>query len=151
MEDKKGFIISGFAGIGKSTSALMGDVVDLESTPFREGTGTNWYELYVKVANHMKDNGYTVCISAHTEVRKEMQNKNIPYTFVTPSIELKEEYLQRYKDRKNNGAFINSMNKQFGKFVMPLRGENVIVLRAREHLDDVLHLIEGRKYITKIQ
>lgn len=47
---KRGLIISGFAGIGKSHLARNGKIVDLESTPFNK----QW-ELYANVAIHMSN------------------------------------------------------------------------------------------------
>ena len=85
---KRGLIISGFAGIGKSHLARNGKIVDLESTPFNK----QW-ELYANVAIHMSNNGYDVAISSHKELREELLKREVNYLFVKPHVELKEEYL----------------------------------------------------------
>ena len=66
-------IICGFAGTGKSNIARNNvGFVDLESTPFEK----DW-NRYVKVAEYLSNNGYTVLLSCHKELREELRSKSI--------------------------------------------------------------------------
>lgn len=116
-------IICGFAGIGKSYLAKnqLG-VVDLESTPFNK----DW-DTYARVAIHMANNGYTVLLSCHKELRDKLKEKKINYLVAIPDKSQKDEYVQRYRDRGNSDDFINMMYDNFEKFVTDIeQSENVL-------------------------
>ena len=86
-------IISGFAGIGKSTLAKKSyEVIDLESSIFKK----DW-ELYSETAKYLDEQGYDVLISAHKEIRTKLHDKGIKYTFIIPknTEKSKSEYLDR--------------------------------------------------------
>lgn len=109
-EKWRGKIICGFAGIGKSTLAKKyANVVDLESTPF----GKDW-DRYAKVARHMAQNGYTVLLSCHKEIREKLHSG---YYVAKPRQSDRIEYISRYKARGNNEAFITMMNQNWEKFI----------------------------------
>jgi hypothetical protein len=124
MNKKEGNIICGFAGIGKSTLAdeYLG-FVDLESTPFEK----DWYR-YVKVATHMANNGYIVLLSCHKELRKELRSQNIDYLLALPPEDKKEEYIQRYKNRKNTDDFIELLSDNWYSFLSVMPNEKVIIV-----------------------
>lgn len=128
----EGYIVCGFAGCGKSTAGHnIKGVVDLESTPFNK----DW-ETYVRVANHMKKNGYKVLMSCHKELREELHNQGIEYLLAMPTINEKEIYLNRYKNRGNTDAFIENMDKNFEKFteVYDWEKDNLILLKGDTYL-----------------
>jgi len=136
-------VICGFAGIGKSTCAkeLLG-VVDLESTPFNK----DW-EVYARCAKHMADNGYTVLLSCHKELRQHLLDNGVEFTTVIPSpilregshsIDSKTVYLKRYKDRGNTQDFIKLMSNNWGEFNTVLPNEEVIELPLDKYLIDIL-------------
>jgi len=123
---KKKTIICGFAGVGKSYLAKnVAGVVDLESTPFKK----NW-TTYVDVATHMQDNGYTVLLSCHKELRQELKRRNRDYVVVIPAKKDKQNYLHRYECRGNNQAFIDLFTEKWDDFLDEILKEekNVIVL-----------------------
>ncbi len=140
---KKGKIICGFAGIGKSTcTGRFLKVVDLESTPFDK----NW-KIYAKVANHMANNGYTVLLSCHSEIRQELLNNQIDFVTVIPSpilngIDSKTIYLERYKQRGNTQDFIDLMNNNWGKFNLKLPSEIIVEIPLDKYLVDILPFIK---------
>lgn len=126
-------IICGFAGIGKSSLARnRAGVVDLESTPFEK----DW-DRYTKVAKHMADNGYTVLVSCHKELRQAFQEKGIPYILALPPKEKRIEYIKRYKERGNDEAFVKMMNQNWEKFLEVYTGENDVLI-VKEFLQDAV-------------
>lgn len=104
-----GKIVCGFAGIGKSTAAKNNvGVVDLESTPFNK----NW-KIYADVAVHMANNGYTVLLSMHKDLRDELNKRAVHYLVAIPPINNKDEYLKRYESRGNTAEFIELLRKNW--------------------------------------
>lgn len=99
---KKGFIIVGFPGIGKSTLAKEYDrVIDLESSWFPKEN--NWAITYCTIANELCNQGYIVCISSHKEVRTALfclydLYKNIPI-LIYPEETLYEDWILKLKKR----------------------------------------------------
>lgn len=97
-------IIVGYQGIGKSTISSANDLmIDLESGNFwidgerPEG----WYKIYVNIAEHLSSQGYTVFLSSHKIVREELNNREIPFCVMAPSLQLKEFWIQKLEDRYN--------------------------------------------------
>lgn len=106
-------IICGYAGTGKSTAAKkIKRVVDLESTPFQK----DW-DTYARVAKHMSDNGYTVLLSCHTELRQKLHEIGADYYVVFPKKNQREEYRKRYTDRGNTQEFIDNQMINWDKWV----------------------------------
>ena len=114
-------IIVGYQGIGKSTLAnAENKCIDLESGNFWvDGKrADDWYIPYCQIANHLSKQGYTVFVSSHEVVRKELEKSDEYVCIVYPSIELKNKWIfklaKRYaatkldKDRK---AFLNAKEK----------------------------------------
>ena len=68
-------IISGYQGIGKSSLAGKNNCIDLESGNFWvDGKrADDWYKPYCQIANHLSQQGYTVFVSSHEVVRKELE------------------------------------------------------------------------------
>jgi hypothetical protein len=128
-------IICGFAGIGKSYLAKNRKCfVDLESTPFNK----NW-DLYSDVAIHMANNGYNVMLSCHKELREILKKKNAKYTVCLPPKKEKYKYLQRYKDRGNDGNFIKLFEEKFDEFIDDIKKtEDHIFWLNNEFLEDVI-------------
>ena len=106
-------IYCGYAGTGKSTAAkkILG-VVDLESTPFQK----DW-DMYARVAKHMSDNGYTVLLSCHKELREKLHEIGAKYKVVFPELDQKEEYRRRYFERGNTKEFIDTQMSHWDEWV----------------------------------
>jgi hypothetical protein len=138
-EKWKGKIICGFAGIGKSTLAKKyRNVVDLESTPFEKS-----WDKYAKVARHMAKNGYTVLLSCHKEIREELHSG---YYIAKPRQLDRIEYINRYKARGNDEAFVTMMNQNWEKFIELLPHESEYILiknNLEETLTDTQHALRG--------
>ena len=135
-------IISGFAGIGKSTLAKKSyEVIDLESSIFKK----DW-ELYSETAKYLDEQGYDVLISAHKEIRTKLHDKGIKYTFILPSNteKSKSEYLDRYRLRGNTDSFIYNMMNNWNSYHDILPWENdVVTLRDGDYLSDWYYSIDS--------
>lgn len=97
-------IIVGYQGIGKSTiSSANTSIIDLESGNFWiDGERPkDWYKIYVNIAEHLSNQGYTVFLSSHKIVREELNNRKIPFYIIAPSLALKESWVQKLADRYN--------------------------------------------------
>lgn len=97
-------IVIGYQGIGKSSLAGRANgCIDLESGNFWHNgvRPDDWYIYYCNIAQHLSKQGFTVFTSSHEVVRnylKENCKKEEVY-LVFPSIELKDEWIQKLKDR----------------------------------------------------
>lgn len=94
-------IISGYQGIGKSSLAGLNNCIDLESSNFWiDGCRSeDWYKPYCKIANHLSKQGYTVFVSSHEAVRKELEKSNEIVFTVFPSVKLKDQWIERLRKR----------------------------------------------------
>lgn len=136
----KGTIVSGFAGIGKTTAALKYDnVIDLESSQFffqlpENLTKDDYEKLKGDTSRQPNPNGLSdyidviieaqkqydyVCIAMFPQLIQELNNRNIEVQIVVPDINDKFHYEKRYKDRGNQTNWINNMIKNWDAFVDP--------------------------------
>lgn len=140
-------IICGFAGIGKSQCAKqIAGVVDLESTPFNKEWST-----YVRVAQHMQKNGYTVLMSCHKELRDYMLRNEVKFLTIIPepvikgtAVDSKAVYLKRYEERGNTPEFVKLMSNNWGEFNTALVGEKIYELPLDKYLSDVIETFKER-------
>lgn len=149
-------IISGFPAVGKtvlfSNSELK--VLDSDSSNFswvKDEDGNNTKERHPDFPNnymqHIKENIGKVdyiLVSSHDVVREALKDNEINYTLVYPSIELKDEYIERYKNRGNNEGFINFISNSWDNFITDIEKETFptkIKLSECQYLSDVLDVI----------
>lgn len=100
-------IVIGFPGVGKSTLAKTNkDYIDLESSNFViPGTNlkiTNWEQAYVNIAEDLSRQGYTVFVSSHKMVRNQLLDSSEEVLAIVPSLELRDEWIQRLRERAEN-------------------------------------------------
>ena len=138
----KSIIVSGFPGIGKSVLCDgvremymqgIGDIIlmDIESSNF------GWYETHdgerkrtskweiqyidyvVQTLKVFERPNKTIVafVSSHDNVRQELVHRGLEFTVVYPSIDRKEEFLERYRKRGNTEAFINNADTMFGLWI----------------------------------
>lgn len=136
----KGTVISGFAGIGKTTAALKYDnVIDLESSKFFFKLPDNLtIEEYEKLKGdslrQKNPNGLSdyvdaiiqaqkkydyVLVAMFPDLIKELNNRNIDIQIVLPDISDKNHYKRKYNDRGNNQNWIDNMLKNWESYVDP--------------------------------
>lgn len=95
-------IVIGYQGIGKSTLAGRNNrFIDLESGNFWvDGKrADDWYKPYCQIAEHLSQQGYIVFTSSHEVVRKQLEYSNETVVIVYPSVELKDKWIDKLKDR----------------------------------------------------
>lgn len=146
-------VISGFPGIGKTTlfnAENELEFLDSDSTNFswedKEKTkrNQNWPQNYIEHLSEKKSQADAVFVSSHDAVRNALRQSGIPFVLVYPSLEMKEEYIQRYKDRGSNEKFIQLLDQNYEKWIEELMrqdGCTHIVLQPGEYLSDVMDRI----------
>jgi len=136
----KGTIISGFAGIGKTTTALKYDnVIDLESSKFffnlpNDLTNQDYERLkgdssrpinfnglsdYIDAIIEAKDKYDYVLIAMFPKLIQELNNRNIDVQIVLPHIDDVVHYKRRYEDRGNNQHWIDNMIENWNNYLDP--------------------------------
>lgn len=149
-------IVSAFAGVGKTTLARKynKDVIDLESGNFKwlengntEGTKgdntrtqnpnypINYLEAIKKANNEYK----VVLISQHEVIRKCLDAVKLDYILVYPDISIKDEFINRYKQRGNNINFISLISKEWDNWINALdsiQNHKKIKIQSGKYLED---------------
>lgn len=102
----KGLVIIGYQGIGKSSLAGWSKCVDLESSNFFVGNkrADDWYIPYCQTALNIADQGYTVFVSSHKEVREFMStvplHENVSRVVVIcPRRFMRDVWIERLQER----------------------------------------------------
>lgn len=104
-------IIIGYPGVGKSTlaekyrynyedSTKPKSIIDLESSIFN--VNNSWATVYCAVARKLSEQGHLVFISSHEEVQLRLREYDGPVAVVYPSLELKQEWIQKLRYRYEN-------------------------------------------------
>jgi len=134
-------VVSAFPGCGKShLFRNKGDkkILDSDSSTFDK---SQFPENYIK---HIKSNIGDVdiiLVSSHKEVRDALVDKGIKFTLVYPNMDIKDEYIQRYIDRGNDGKFVELLKQNWKNWVEELNqqsGCEKIKLDSGQYLSDVI-------------
>ena len=135
----KTFIIAGFPGIGKSwlNKKYGNDISDSDSSQFpKEDFPSNYIE-HIKSLIGKKP---IILTSTHKEVLDGLESENIDYILVYPQKELKEEYLERYKERGSPEGFIKLLDSKWDEFMSDLENtypKKRIILKEGQYLKDI--------------
>ena len=164
-------IISGFAGIGKTTFAKThpDNAIDLESSDYKwifddsiKGMGVEerkgqtqkipnpeYPGNYIKAIKEANESYDFVFICMDADVRRMLEAENISYAVAYPTKECKGEYIKRYEDRNNNPNFVKLLKDQFDGWVEALyefKGTQ-IQLHPGEYLSDKLEALAREEQI----
>lgn len=152
-----GVFVYCYTATGKSTvSRKYSNVIDMESTLFKyvntkleneqeKGTvreiNKDYPQNYFNALMQVKDQ-YDYILISDSICNLWLKENGFSYWQVYPSIELKDEYLQRMKDRGNNADFINYQAKLWDFWVNGCKNDEYatkhIELKSGQHLEDVL-------------
>lgn len=135
-------VIAGFPGIGKSTLFKQGvKCIDSDSSKFNKSDFPANYIEYIK--EKLKDESLDyIFVSTHASVRHALVAAKIPYILVYPKITLKQEYLQRYRDRGSPEAFIELMDRSWNDFIVDCASQHGcerVILTEGQYLSDILN------------
>ena len=105
-KNKKGAIIVGYQGVGKSTLAKNGNgYIDLESGNFwiGEKRADDWYIPYCNIALNLAEQGYKVFVSSHQVVRDYLASvpkyEPVDLYCCFPSYTLKSSWIDKLRKR----------------------------------------------------
>ncbi|MDD4556013.1 MAG: glycosyltransferase family 8 protein [Alphaproteobacteria bacterium] len=146
-----GIIISGFSAVGKSkfaTDCKNLKVLDLDSNEFsRFSNGEkkpNFPENYLKVIKEKLPQFDYVLVSTQPEVIDRLITNGLPFIIVAPKIDLKNEFISRYKKRRSPKAFIEFIDKNWDNFINQIQSYkhiHKIYLKSGEYLSDKINEI----------
>lgn len=113
VELSKGLIILGYQGIGKSTLGGWSKCIDLESGNFFVGNerAENWYIPYCQIAISLANQGYSVFVSSHREVREFFSEASLPenvggVAVICPGRTLRDEWIEKLQIRYDNSKLL---------------------------------------------
>ena len=115
-------LVAAFPGTGKSHYCNVdvdympqGFATDSDSSKFDKA---NFPENYIEHIKQKISEGYArVFISSHKDVRDALVLHNLPFVLIYPSKELKQEYIERYKQRGNNEKFIQLVSDNWETWI----------------------------------
>jgi len=154
-------IISGFAGIGKSTLGKENPkVLDLESSdykfifteeqkkmPAEERKGIvgrekdpTWPNNYISAIIAADKKYDLVLIAMNIEIRTGLLEAGATFALAYPGLDCREEIIQRTKDRGNNEFFTNLIAEKYTEWINDLEAQpqRKIRLAHGEYLKDAL-------------
>lgn len=149
-------IIIGYQGIGKSTMAGKSKCIDLESSNFfvNGKRAEDWYIPYCQIANHLSEQGYTVFVSSHEVVRKELQKSKERVAAICPSPELEAEWVVKLWDRyqstgleKDFKAWANANDRYEDNIyeIIDDVGECYLIRHMNYSLANIIDILRGNK------
>lgn len=137
----RGKIICSFFGTGKTyLNKHYTNFIDLEAHYFGDRN-----DLYIKaIKDASQVYGYNVLIACTKLIINMLQENHLEFIAVLPTKEQKEEYIQRYRERKTNPSSLKGLEENFEKTideVMECECPKVI-LKSGQYLKDVVELIK---------
>lgn len=141
-------LVAAFPGTGKSYYCSNGDwsqyvpemwCTDSDSSKFDKA---DFPENYIRHIKEQIAKGYArIMISSHKEVRDALVKEGLHFVLIYPKKELKEEYLERYKQRGNNERFIDLISQNWDNWIDELKtqkGCRHIELRSGQFVSNVV-------------
>lgn len=134
-------VIAAFPATGKSYYAARHpySAVDSDSSRFSHRPG--WPDTYLDHIRAEFEDGATVLVSSHAEVREALACEGIPFTLVYPNRTLREEYRTRMVMRGSPDSLIEAVYKHWHDWLDGCerqKGCDHIVLTSGQYLADVL-------------
>jgi hypothetical protein len=80
----------------------------------------NNYIRHIK--KHMETDDI-IFVSSHKVVRDALKENDIPYILIYPSINMKDEWIRRFKERGNDKSFIEFQKDHWDEFITDMMNE----------------------------
>lgn len=135
-------IYCGYQGIGKSTLGGKFNIIDLESGNFWVNSVrvNEWYAIYANMAQHLSNQGFIVFTASHKIFRDYLNEQGIEFTTISPSVDLKDEWIKRLEERynmtkldKDYKALMNAKEK-YEENVLDLQSEkNALIINRMDY------------------
>jgi len=138
METK---IISAFSGCGKTYLSKIKSnkiIYDLSCSRFEK---TNFPQNYITEIKRMIGKVDILLISTHKSIRDELVKNNIHYTLVFPHENLKDEYMNRYKNRTTPQRVIDLIDKNWYTWNYEMKNQigcDKIILQSNQFLSNII-------------
>lgn len=150
-------IICAFAGLGKTyLSQKYSNVIDFDLqkfkyicneniTNFEKYKGLNnkiinkeWPQNYMKKLKEIMSKDKIILVPADEEVRQLLVLENISFVFVLPSLDSKDNLVERYIERGNSEDFIQRAILNLIDWHHLKYKYKTIILKKNEYLEDYL-------------
>lgn len=114
---KSNMIISAFPGLRKE--ALRSTNEDLYVYLNPELYKKSYFiEDYIKDIKKYQDSKMVILINSKPSIREALISSNIPFIYVIPTIDRKEEFLYQYKMREFPESFIKSADTNWERWIL---------------------------------
>ena len=136
-------VVSAFPGCGKShlfRNKGEKKILDSDSSTFDKSQFPQNYIEHIKSNIGKVD---IILVSSHKEVRDSLVSESINFTLVYPSKDIKDEYIQRYIDRGNDGKFVELLKQNWDNWIDELENQEgceKIKLESGQYLSNVIEL-----------
>lgn len=128
-------------------------VFDSDSSKFDKAAFPGNYIKHIQNVLNTCDN-VVILVSSHDNVREAMREAGIDYHLCYPQIELKADYIERYKERGSPEAFVNMMEEKWVDFIGSCEADpttHKCILSEGEYLVDYLKpLLNKERYPTAV-
>ena len=136
-------VVSAFPGCGKShlfRNKGEKKILDSDSSTFDK---SQFPQNYIEHIKSNIDEVDIILVSSHKEVRDALVNEGIDFTLVYPRKDIKDEYIQRYIDRGNDGKFVELLKQNWDNWTDELENQEgceKIELESGQYLSNVIEL-----------
>jgi Ran GTPase-activating protein (RanGAP) involved in mRNA processing and transport len=136
-------VVSAFPGCGKShlfRNKGEKKILDSDSSTFDKSQFPQNYIEHIKFNIGEVD---IILVSSHKEVRDALVNEGIDFTLVYPRKDIKDEYIQRYIDRGNDGKFVELLKQNWDNWTDELENQEgceKIELESGQYLSNIIEL-----------
>lgn len=147
---KKGVIVCGFFGIGKSSvTKYRNDIkfYDLDAKFFKKQPG--WEKIYVDCALALQNEYEIVCLKSSDKVMKLLNQLNEKYYLVYPNRYAKRDFMERAVKNRYPREWIEDFFSKWERYIEEVEDEdcaNKIVLQSGEYLSDILDRLVRFKF-----
>lgn len=107
-------VISAFPGTSRNSISQINSKLNESNTKFDLTSISDGYINYIK---DIVARNETILVSSHKVVRDALVENGIEFILAYPSIDQKQEYIKRYRDRGSPEAFIALVNTQWENWI----------------------------------